>query len=192
MTVRVWDANSGRLVQGPLRGHENRVYFVAFSNGTRIVSVAWGGKVCVWDITTGAVVSGPSQRHANNVLTATFIPNSAFLSVSSDGKWIVRVIHKTRVQILDSSTGQVVMTTEAHSGAVSTVTFYQIASGSSQPLVIKQSMSIILIGSHASNKSSNIFVLCPTVIPKTELIHVRSVDRYPCTFSSLKQNPCSF
>jgi WD40 repeat protein len=127
-TIRVWDTKSGRLIQGPLRGHNNSVYFVAFSpDGKRIVSVQWGGDVCVWNMDTGACVSGPSKRHAAGTLAVGFTPSSTWAAaVSPDGKWIAGRLEEgndSTVQVWDSKTGLLAATFEEHTDWIWSVLF---------------------------------------------------------------------
>jgi WD40 repeat protein len=53
-TIRVWDAETGEEVVGPLKGHSDGVRFVAFSpDGRRIVSGSDDKTIRVWDAETG-------------------------------------------------------------------------------------------------------------------------------------------
>ena len=125
-TIRVWDAKSGRLVLGPLKGHKNWVEFVAFSlNGRRIVSVAADGDACVWDVRTGALISGPSKRHAGGTLNVAFTPKSMWRVVSPDGKWIVgrSADNRKEVKVWNSKTGQLGATLSEHTDNVISVSF---------------------------------------------------------------------
>ena len=126
MTVRVWDAMSGRLVLGPLMKHNDQIYFVAFSpDSKRIVSASRYGDVCVWNANTGALVAGPSLRHAEGTLAVMFTPNRACSGVSPNGKWIATHTDDTyrTVHVLDSKTGQVTASLEAHTDEVMSITF---------------------------------------------------------------------
>ncbi|KIM20489.1 hypothetical protein M408DRAFT_81907, partial [Serendipita vermifera MAFF 305830] len=63
-TIRVWDAETGEVVAGPLQGHTGWVLSVAFSpDGRRIVSGSLDRTIRVWDAETGEVVAGPLQGH---------------------------------------------------------------------------------------------------------------------------------
>ena len=56
-TIRVWDANSGTCVVGPMLGHGENVCSVAFSSdGTRIASGSHDKTIRVWDANSGACV----------------------------------------------------------------------------------------------------------------------------------------
>ena len=123
-TLHIWDVMSGRLVQGPLRGHN----FVAFSSDSkRIISSSRGGNACVWDIDTGALVSRSSRQHAEGILAVVFTPNSTLCAVSPDGKWLVgyplSYMSKPQVWVWDSKTGLLAGAFEVHTHHIQTVTF---------------------------------------------------------------------
>jgi WD40 repeat protein len=62
--IRVWDAETGNVVIGPLRGHEDYVTSVGFSqDGRCIVSGSRDKTIRVWDAETGDVVIGPLGGH---------------------------------------------------------------------------------------------------------------------------------
>jgi WD40 repeat protein len=127
-TVRVWDANSGQLVQGPFR-HNNWVDFVAFSpDGTKIISGIRNEGVCVWDTTSGALLAGPSYQHTEGTLTAVVLPMNGYycrIAVSLNGKWIASRSKKNGnlVHVWDSRTGQLARNIDAHTEYVCSVTF---------------------------------------------------------------------
>src|ERR1700733_461473 len=117
---------SGRLVLGPLEGHNDWLSFVAFSpDSKRIVSASRFGNVCVWNADTGARVSGPSLRHAEGALTVGFTPNSSYCAVSPDGRWIAAYADNTygTVRVWDSKSGQVVASLEGHTDHINAITF---------------------------------------------------------------------
>jgi WD40 repeat protein len=125
-TVRVWDANSGGLVHGPLKGHKGWVLFVAFSpDSKRVVSVSRNGHACIWNVDTGALVSGPSLQHAGGALAVVFTPGSTRSAVSSDGKWIAAYADSTSrtVHVWDSKSGQLTASLEGHTDKVTSITF---------------------------------------------------------------------
>jgi len=124
--VRVWDAKSGGLVQGPLRSHKSQVAFVGFSpNRKRIVSADVHHNVCVWNADTGALVSGPSSRHAEGALAVVFTPNCTLSAVSPDGKWIAAYADTTwrTVNVWDSKTGQLAASLDGHTDDLNSITF---------------------------------------------------------------------
>jgi WD40 repeat protein len=80
-SIRIWDAQTGKMVCGPIKGHTDAVYSVAFSpNGKQIASGSGDECICVWNAETGKNVSGPFQGHTAAVYSVAF---------SSDGKQIV-------------------------------------------------------------------------------------------------------
>ena len=65
-TIRVWDAETGEEVVGPLKGHSDWVMSVAFSpDGRRIVSGSDDKTIRVWDAETGEEVMGPLKGHSD-------------------------------------------------------------------------------------------------------------------------------
>ncbi len=57
-TVRIWNADNGKLVH-TLTGHTDWVYALAFSpNGDQLASGAYNGEVKIWDTATGKLVVG--------------------------------------------------------------------------------------------------------------------------------------
>ncbi|KIM32666.1 hypothetical protein M408DRAFT_184821 [Serendipita vermifera MAFF 305830] len=99
-TIRVWDAETGEVVTGPLKGHTDRVFSVAFSpDGRQIVSGSSDGTVRVWDAKTGEVVVGPLEGHTRWVVFVTFSPN---------GRRIVSCFSDGTVRVWDAGTGELV------------------------------------------------------------------------------------
>src|ERR1700743_371315 len=75
-TVRVWDAETGEVVLGPLQEHSGSVWSVAFSpDGKRIFSGSEDETVRVWDAETGEVVLGPLEGHSNSIWSVAFSPD---------------------------------------------------------------------------------------------------------------------
>ncbi|KAJ7107835.1 hypothetical protein C8R44DRAFT_986937 [Mycena epipterygia] len=134
-TVRVWNAQTGELVVGPLV-HANEVTGVNFSpDSTRIVSGDRNGMLRVWDAQTGVLVLGLLTGHTDAEVTCVnFSPNgSRIASGSGPGEGMVRV--------WDAETGALVGGPwEGHSSeAVTSVHFSQdgerIATGSDDTTV---------------------------------------------------------
>ncbi|KAJ1305517.1 hypothetical protein OPQ81_000524 [Rhizoctonia solani] len=102
MTIRKWDALSGRSALAPLIGHTDAVSCIAISSDdTRIVSGSHDATICVWDLQSGDLVMGPLTGHKNPIRVVTLSPDDARIaSISSDGILI----------IWDSQTGQTLLT----------------------------------------------------------------------------------
>lgn len=88
-TARVWDANSGKPIGGPLQ-HGAKVNSASFSpDGARIITASEDGTAQVWDATSEKPLSAPLQ-HSANVTSASFSPDGALIvTASADG--IVRL-----------------------------------------------------------------------------------------------------
>jgi WD40 repeat protein len=87
MTLRVWDAESGSIVLGPLLGHTDSVTSVGFSpDGTRIISSSFY-ETLLWDAES-AVLTPHSSAH--NALSFELTAQSFSLrATSSDNGWVV-------------------------------------------------------------------------------------------------------
>ena len=89
--IRVWDAETGEVVVGPLKGHTNWVYSIAFSqDGKHIVSGSRDETIRVWDAETGEVVLGPLKGHTNWVCSVAFSQDCKRI-VSGSGDKTIRV-----------------------------------------------------------------------------------------------------
>ncbi|KIM75557.1 hypothetical protein PILCRDRAFT_669590, partial [Piloderma croceum F 1598] len=91
-TIRVWDAESGEVVVGPLKGHTSGVNSVAFSqDGKRIVSGSLDRTIRVWDAESGEVVVGPLKGHTDLVNSVAF---------SQDGHRVISVSQDHTIHVL--------------------------------------------------------------------------------------------
>ncbi|CAG7854316.1 Vegetative incompatibility protein HET-E-1 [Serendipita indica DSM 11827] len=83
-TLRLWDPDNGRLLEGPLVGHGGWVTAVVFSpDGARVVSGSWGGKVGIWDAYIGKLLRGSLECYKTSVMMVAFSPDgSRVFSVS--------------------------------------------------------------------------------------------------------------
>ncbi|KIM77885.1 hypothetical protein PILCRDRAFT_824860 [Piloderma croceum F 1598] len=126
-SIRVWDAQTGNPVLGPLKMHTHAVYNVAFSpNGRRIASGSGDDTILVWHALTGKVVAGPFKGHTNSIWSICFSP---------DGKHIASGSADKTIRIWDAQTGNLLVgPLRGHTGSVMSVAFSgdgtRIASGS--------------------------------------------------------------
>ena len=71
-TIRVWDAETGKLLGPPLEGHEDRVHAIAFSpDGKHIVSGSYDKTIRLWD---AEMLYPPLDGH-DHVPSVTFSPD---------------------------------------------------------------------------------------------------------------------
>ncbi|KAJ7098937.1 WD40-repeat-containing domain protein [Mycena epipterygia] len=83
-TLRVWDAQTGALIVGPLEGHENIVRSVHFSpDPARIVSGSQDNTIRVWDADTGAPVLVIFKAHTDYVKCFHFSPDGTQIASAS-------------------------------------------------------------------------------------------------------------
>jgi WD40 repeat protein len=97
-------------------GHEDHVYFVAFSpDGKHIVSASDDHTICVWNSETGDMALGPMKGHTDEVYSAVFSP---------DGRHIVSASGDRTICIWNSDTGDMVLgPLQGHTGSVRSAVF---------------------------------------------------------------------
>ncbi|CCO36507.1 Vegetative incompatibility protein HET-E-1 [Rhizoctonia solani AG-1 IB] len=107
-SMHVWDARTGKLVLGPLRGHGNAAASVDYSPDDQyIASGSRDGRLRLWDATTGNDIHGPMRGHTNHVNCVRFSSDgSALVSGSSDRTvrmWDVRTGQQTKKLFQDNT-----------------------------------------------------------------------------------------
>ncbi|KIM24746.1 hypothetical protein M408DRAFT_49152, partial [Serendipita vermifera MAFF 305830] len=115
-TIRVWDAETGERVLGPLPGHSGTVTSVSFSlDGRRIVSGSSDVTIRVWDAKTGEILVGPLEGHNAAVTSVSFSPN---------GRHLVSGSRDRTVRVWDIETGETIIgPLKGHSKWVNSVSF---------------------------------------------------------------------
>ena len=100
-TLRVWDAESGSSILGPLVGHTDWVTSVAFSpDGKKIVSGSHDQMLRVWDAESGSSILGPLVGHTDLVMSVAFSP---------DGKKIVSGSYDQTLRVWDAESGSSIL-----------------------------------------------------------------------------------
>jgi eukaryotic-like serine/threonine-protein kinase len=110
--IRIWDGDTGRLVE-ELRGHTDGITQAAFaSDGTSIVSASYDGTVRIWS-TTARRSPRLLTGHEGAVLS---------LSLSPDGRHVASGGEDKTVRLWDSA-GQQVATLAGHGGPIGALAF---------------------------------------------------------------------
>ncbi|KIM19331.1 hypothetical protein M408DRAFT_58014, partial [Serendipita vermifera MAFF 305830] len=103
--IQVSDAETGKIVAGPLNGHKDRVLSACFSSdGRQIVSGSSDSTVRVWNAEMNDLVSEPLEIHDRNPGPVTFL---------HDGTRII-AISKFHIEACDAETGQVITRSSEH------------------------------------------------------------------------------
>ncbi|KIM25035.1 hypothetical protein M408DRAFT_226597 [Serendipita vermifera MAFF 305830] len=114
-TIRVWDAETGEMVAGPLKGHNGSVNSVAFSpDGRRIVSGSSDNTIRIWDAESGETIIGPLKRHSKPVNSVAF---------SRDGRRVVSASSDFTIRLWNADTGKVIKVLVGHDSHILTVDF---------------------------------------------------------------------
>jgi WD40 repeat protein len=116
MTIRIWNADTGQILFGPLKGHVGGVNCVAFApDGGHIVSGSDDRTVRIWDAETEKIISTSLTGHADQVTTVAFSPDGMRVASGSDDRM---------VRIWDAKTGKTLLgPLEGHTGPITTTTF---------------------------------------------------------------------
>jgi WD40 repeat protein len=130
---RLWDANTGRLVQsypppagtdwlesGPLRrqsaGHGGRIEVVGFSpDGKRALTGGHDGRVIVWDVASGDLLLTLKPSEDSWIHAAAFSP---------DGLNIAMGNYAGRISLWDARSGHEVLTFAGHTNAIESLAFF--------------------------------------------------------------------
>lgn len=90
-TVKLWDAQSGRLKQ-TLAGHTDGVEsLVFFPGGKMLAVVCTDNTVKLWDVPTGQLKQTLTE-HRNNLWAVTFSPDARLLATGSNNRRVIRLL----------------------------------------------------------------------------------------------------
>ncbi|ELU35807.1 WD40 domain-containing protein [Rhizoctonia solani AG-1 IA] len=133
--ICLWDATSGKLLCGPLRGHEGSIWSVSLSpDGRRVISTSRDKTIRMWHISNGTLApTSLVGTHDDEVYSAAFSPN---------GKCIVSGCKDKKIRMRDSQTLSLVFEpfgSQQHEGGIRSVTFSPdsrlVASGSDDGII---------------------------------------------------------
>ncbi|KAG8703366.1 hypothetical protein FRC09_004200, partial [Ceratobasidium sp. 395] len=124
--VCVWDAQTGRMLIDPFRGHTGPVNSVAFSFDGRIASGSDDCTIRIWYACNGSTLVGPLEGHTGAVYSVAF---------SSDNTRIVSGSEDRTIRVWDARNGNKILgPLVGHDGCVRSVAFSpdqsRLASGS--------------------------------------------------------------
>ncbi|KAG8727495.1 hypothetical protein FRC12_022459, partial [Ceratobasidium sp. 428] len=96
-TIEICDTYTGQKLSGPLRGHRDLIYGLAFSPDGRTLASGAGDKTLrLWDMETGDLLVGP-LNHTGSVKSVVF---------SLDGNYIISGSYDYTVRMWDARTGK--------------------------------------------------------------------------------------
>ncbi|KIM19869.1 hypothetical protein M408DRAFT_82921, partial [Serendipita vermifera MAFF 305830] len=115
-TIRIWNAETGVTMVGPLHGHDGVVNSISISHdGTRIVSGSWDTTIRIWDAETGKTVVGPLHGHRGQVTSVSFSPDATRIV---SGSW------DRTIRLWDAKTGQTMIgPLQGHISQITSVSF---------------------------------------------------------------------
>jgi WD40 repeat protein len=112
-TARLWDAESGKIVQ-TLKGHLDPITDVVFSpDSQQLASTSFDKTVRLWDAGSGEL-GQTLEGHSDWVWRVIFSPDGKQLASASDDK---------TVQLWDAGSGKLAHTIKGHSDRVSSIAF---------------------------------------------------------------------
>ncbi|KAF8834412.1 WD40 repeat-like protein [Paxillus ammoniavirescens] len=83
--IQVYDTDSGKLVLGPIKGHESWIRCVLWSldGFSRLFSASDDGTIQCWNSETGKSIGGPWTRHTRAVYSLSLSPDGTKLASAS-------------------------------------------------------------------------------------------------------------
>ncbi|PVF91181.1 WD40 repeat-like protein, partial [Serendipita vermifera] len=89
-TIRLWNADTGKMMAGPFHGHASCVTSVSFSpDGHHIASGSSDKTIRVWKVETGEMTAGPFEGHTDQVISVSFSPDGNSIVSASEDKTIL-------------------------------------------------------------------------------------------------------
>ncbi|EIW77374.1 WD40 repeat-like protein [Coniophora puteana RWD-64-598 SS2] len=104
----IWEANSGEVLCGPLKGHVSGTNILCFSrDGERLIHVSMANNVFIWDTSTGSLVLGPLEQPPNLGIATAYDITAATCSPLKDRVACADV--SGNIHVWDVDTEQVVL-----------------------------------------------------------------------------------
>ncbi len=116
-TLKVWNVATGDLCLGPLTGHTDEVWSVAFSHDGTSTCIASGSKdrtIRIWDASTGESRRGPLIGHISAVFCVAF---------SADGHYLASGAGDETIRLWDVTQGFTEITTVTLGSSVRSLSF---------------------------------------------------------------------
>ncbi|KIJ13529.1 hypothetical protein PAXINDRAFT_29092, partial [Paxillus involutus ATCC 200175] len=113
--IHVYDVESGELVFGPIKAHEDVIECVLWSlDGSQLFSASWDGTIRCWNSDTGESIGEPWKGHTGSVYS---------LSLSPDGTKLASASEDQTVRFWDARSGDPIDQPLQHDHVVFVVTF---------------------------------------------------------------------
>ncbi|KAF8833855.1 WD40 repeat-like protein [Paxillus ammoniavirescens] len=113
--IEVYDVHSGKLVLGPIKGHENWINCVFWSlDGSQLFSASDDRTIRCWNSKSGESIGKPWTGHTNYVWS---------LSLSPDGTKLVSSSYDQTIRYWDARSGEPIERPLQHEKVLSAVAF---------------------------------------------------------------------
>ncbi|PVG01360.1 WD40 repeat-like protein [Serendipita vermifera] len=84
LTIRVWDAETGETIIGPLYGHSREVTAVAFSPDCKLIASGSRDRTLrIWNSESGQIDAGSTFHHSAEIASIAFLPDGKRIAVGS-------------------------------------------------------------------------------------------------------------
>ncbi|KAF9551100.1 WD40 repeat-like protein [Agrocybe pediades] len=96
--IYIWDIHARTTIYGPLVGHSNAAFALAFSqDGKKLISGSYDNTIQIWDVDTGNLIAGPFEGHTHTISS---------LALSSDGTKLISGSYDQSVRLWNVFTNE--------------------------------------------------------------------------------------